>query len=43
MLQTSQSIDKPVSTVLSEIIRMMPAEGGPPYGHSSNGWESAAS
>ena len=27
MLQTSQRIDKPVSTVLSEIIHQMPAEG----------------
>jgi hypothetical protein len=27
MLQTSQSLDKPVSTVLSEIVRRMPAEG----------------
>jgi hypothetical protein len=27
MLHTSQSTDKPVSTVLSEIIQMMPAEG----------------
>jgi hypothetical protein len=27
MLQTSQLVDKPVSTVLSEIIRRMPAEG----------------
>jgi hypothetical protein len=27
MFQTSQPVDKPVSAVLSEIIRMMPAEG----------------
>jgi hypothetical protein len=27
MLQTSQPVDKPVSAVLSDIIRMMPAEG----------------